>query len=73
MDQLKKREFNISNIVKPLIAVAFSNHYEMAFKATDSEALGLGFMSDEQRFKIISQRIRGEDYEAVFEREFCIS
>ena len=59
-DGLKRGEFNMSNIVKILTAVAFNGQYEMAFKKTDNEALGLDFMSDDQLSNIIARRVRGE-------------
>ena len=58
MEALKKGEFNMSNFVKILTAAAFNGQYEMAFKKTDNEALGLGFMSDDHLFKVIAERVQ---------------
>ena len=58
MEALKKGEFNMSNFVKILTAAAFNGQYQMAFKNTDNEALGLGFMSDDHLFKVITERVQ---------------
>lgn len=59
MEGLRKGEFNMSNLLNVLTAVAFSGQYQMAFKETDNGALGLGSMSLDQLSTIIAQRNRG--------------
>ena len=60
MESLRKGEFNMSNFVKVLISAALSGKYKMAFAEPDNEALGLGFMSEDELFKLIAAKVQGE-------------